>query len=63
MVGVDGMGARMLVEEPVSIPPQEVSISKSSSAGASQGWVLKVRLRWTPGERSEVGCTESAQKG
>ena len=29
----------MLVEEPVSIPPQEVSISKSSSAGASQGWV------------------------
>lgn len=53
----------MLVKEPVSIPPQEVSISKSSSAGVSGGWVLKIRLWWTPGERSEVGCTESAQKG
>lgn len=50
----------MLVEEPVSIPPQEVSISKSSSASANGGWVPKVRLQRTPDERGGVGCIESA---
>ena len=52
----------MLVDEPMSIPPQEVSISKSSSAGASRGlgaksqasvegcgWLYRVSLKW-------VGC-------